>query len=212
MTEQNFTSDVTERAAEGKTPSRRCICCRGNGAKFGLLRFGVMNGMLVFDLRHKMPGRGYYLCATPTCLEKAWKTGFKKILKADVSSLAPTWQEFVQTLLVPAYQKRYREYLLAGRQSGQLILGSDAVEQAAQEDRLACYLLATDASDATRKKYVMNAERKQLPVYGRLSRDEYGKLLGSGEKVVLGWLSGSELALEFEHVENVLNRFETSEN
>lgn len=211
MTDRNMTSDVSDEIltepVQKKAPSRRCICCRGNGAKFGLLRFGVINGTLIFDVRQKMPGRGYYVCATQNCLKKAWDAGFKKVLKTNPVGLAPSWEEFVKTLLIPGYEKRYRECLLAGRQSGLLLLGSDAVEQAAREDRLACYVIATDASDSTRKKYELNAQRKELPVFGLLDRAEYGKLLGASDKVVLGWCADSQLAREFMNIENVLTKF-----
>ena len=194
---------------DSKTPSRRCICCRGNGAKWGLLRFGIMGGMLCFDLRQKMPGRGYYVCAKQECLKKAWDNALKRVTKLSPVSVAESYNAFIQEILIPGYSKRYRECLLAGRQSGQLILGSDAVEQAAREDRLACYVLATDASEATRKKYSLNAERKSLPCIGLLDRSELGQLLGSSDKVVLGWLQGSSIGPEFQQIEAVLRCFQT---
>ena len=198
----------TEHGESQKTPSRRCICCRGNGAKWGLLRFGIMGGMLCFDLRQKMPGRGYYVCAKRDCLKKAWDNALKRVTKVSPASVAESCDAFIQEYLVPGYTRRYRECLLAGRQSGQLILGSDAVEQAAREDRLACYILATDASEATRKKYTLNAERKSLPCIGLLDRSELGQLLGSSDKVVLGWLQGSVIAPEFQQIEAVLRSFQ----
>ena len=205
MTEQSEARTGSE--AESRQPQRRCICCRGNGAKNGLLRFGQMGGQLVFDLRQKMPGRGYYVCALPACLKKAWESGFKRVVKVSPQGLAPTYEDFIRDMLIPGYEKRYNECIVSGRQSGQLLAGSDAVEQAAREDRLLCYVIATDASESTRKKYELNAERKGLPVFGRLDRTAYGKLIGSDSKVVLGWTVGSTIAEEFMHIEHALARF-----
>ncbi len=201
------TSGETQHA---KAPSRRCICCRGNGAKQGLLRFGIMGGTLMFDLRQKLPGRGFYVCAKADCLKKAWDNAFKRVAKTSPQTLAESPEVFIETYLVPGYHKRYRECLLAGRQSGQLILGSDAVEQAAREDRLSCYILATDASESTKKKYRLNAERKGLPCIGLLDRSAFGQLLGSSDKVVLGWQSDSLIGAEFQRIEAVLRSFDPS--
>ncbi len=204
-------STEMENAVQGKSPSRRCICCRGNGAKGGLLRFGVMGGALCFDLRQKLPGRGYYVCTNAACLKKAWDTQFKRVAKTSAEAIAATWEAFVKDVLIPGYERRYRECLLSGRQSGQLLLGSDAVEQAAREDRLMCYVLATDASESTRRKYETNAERKALPCVGHLDRAELGQLLGTSDKVVLGWTARSVLGAEFQRIEAVISRFSQSE-
>lgn len=199
--------DVQDCSSGSAAPSRRCICCRSNGVKWGLLRFGVMGGLLCFDLRQKMPGRGYYVCPKPDCLKKAWSQAFKRVTKVSPVSISDSSEAFVTDWLVPGYQKRYRECLLVGRQNGELVLGADAVEHAAREDRLQCYILATDASDATRKKYALNAERKSIPCIGLLDRSAFGQLLGASDKVVLGWLQGSTVGEEFQKIESVLRRF-----
>lgn len=205
--EQREASIEGQQEQQVKKPSRRCICCRGNGAKGGLLRFGIMGGNLCFDLRQKMPGRGYYVCTNEACLKKAWDSAFRRVAKASPEGVAPTWEAFVRETLLPGYERRYRECLLSGRQSRQLLLGSDAVEEAAREDRLMCYILATDASESTRRKYELNAERKGLSCYGLLDRSAFGQLLGTSDKVVLGWVVNSESGREFQRIETVLRRF-----
>lgn len=179
---------MASRNSEG--PQRRCVCCRSSDQQNALLRFGVFQDVLCFDLRKKLPGRGYYVCARRQCLEKAFGGALKRATKKDVSSLAPTVGEFVDTVLIPGLQRRYREYLLAGLQSGQLLCGADKVDAAASSDRLAGYLLATDASESTLKKYRMNAERKGLPCLGLLPSSDYGELFGKSDKVILGWIPG----------------------
>lgn len=194
-----------EDGGEVRTPNRRCICCRGNGKKAELLRFVVFNGELCFDLRKKMPGRGYYVCAQMHCLEKAMATGFKRVIKGGVRVSWPNAQAFTETVLLPGLRKRYVELLQSGYRSRQLMIGSDCVEEAAKADALGCYILAVDASASTRKKYGQNAERKGVPCVGLLDRSDYGRLFGKSDKVVLGFLSG-ELCEAFLHVESSIRR------
>lgn len=186
-------------------PQRRCFCCRSNGHKSALLRFGLIQNVLCFDLRKKLPGRGYYVCATKQCLEKAFSGGFKRIVKRDSTDLAASLPEFVHQILLPGLYKRYRECLLAGFQSSKLLCGADAVEEAAKTEVLACYILATDASESTQKKYRTNADRKDLPCLGLLTSSEYGTLFGKSDKTVLGWKSGPLLD-EFMELEIAIQR------
>lgn len=192
---------------EKSQPQRRCICCRSNGKKHTLLRFVVFQNTLCFDLRGKLPGRGYYVCAQQSCLEKAFAGSLKRQTGHDPSELAADLPTFVQEILIPGLRKRYSECLLAGFQSHQLLIGADAVEKAAQENRLECYVLATDASDSSRQKYQTNAERKGLKCCGLCDRAFYGKLFGKSDKVILGWLPG-QLSEEFIALESSIRKFE----
>lgn len=199
--------EITSTEEDTGQPQRRCISCRGNGKKHALLRFAIMQNMIVFDLRKKLPGRGYYVCAQMHCIEKAFKQSFKRVTKCEPAVLAEDAQTFVREIVLPGLKKRYTECLLAGFQSHQLLLGADSVEEAAKSDALACYILATDASPSTAQKYRINAERKELPCIGLETRAFYGQLFGKSDKVVLGWLSGA-LCDEFMSLEMSIRQFE----
>ncbi len=203
-------SDVTieeKKREDEKTPQRRCLCCRGNGKKVDLLRFVVVDGVICFDLRKKLPGRGYYVCAQRHCIEKAFANGFKRVLKRDPSSLGSDAEAFIASVVLPGLRKRYTELLQSGYASHQLLIGSDSVEEAAKSDALGCYILATDASESTKKKYRLNAQRKGLTCVGLFDRAFYGQLFGKSDKVVLGWLRGS-LCESFMPIEAAIRRLE----
>ena len=208
--EKGSFSDVTieeKKREDEKTPQRRCLCCRGNGKKVDLLRFVVVDGVICFDLRKKLPGRGYYVCAQRHCIEKAFANGFKRVLKRDPSSLGSDAEAFIASVVLPGLRKRYTELLQSGYASHQLLIGSDSVEEAAKSDALGCYILATDASKSTKKKYRLNAQRKGLPCVGLFDRAFYGQLFGKSDKVVLGWLRGS-LCESFMPIEAAIRRLE----
>ena len=171
---------------------RSCIVCRMRAEKNELFRIGVVDNKLCFDLRNKLPGRGYYICSRRNCIDKAFESVLKRVTKLDPFDIAPDGKTFVTEILIPGLRKRCMECLSSGLQSGQLVMGSDAVEDAAKKNKLDCYLLARDASVATRHKYMMNAERKQIMcIVSQFRSKFYGMLFGKSDPVVMGWLPGN---------------------
>ena len=184
-------ANSSEPLAQNST-ERSCIVCRESDEKQALIRLALIDDQLCFDLRHKLPGRGYYICAKKSCIDKAFAGIIKRATKHDASEIAKSADDFVRDVLLPGLRKRNIECLSSGFQSGQLILGADAVEQAAKENKLACYIMARDASDAAQQKYQMNAERKNLPcITGQFTGAFYGRLFNKSDKMVLGWLPGA---------------------
>ena len=177
---------------EQNSTERSCIVCRESDAKQALIRLALIDGQLCFDLRHKLPGRGYYICARRACIDKAFAGIIKRVTKHEPSEIAQSAGDFVRDVLLPGLRKRNIECLSSGFQCGQLVLGADAVEQAAKENKLACYILARDASDAAQQKYQVNASRKKIPcVTGQFTGAFYGRLFNKSDKMVLGWLPGT---------------------
>ena len=194
-----------------RSPKRRCICCRGNGGKYALLRFVVAEHAIYFDLRQKLPGRGFYVCAQKHCLEKAFASAFRRVTKCGPQNLGDSCEAFVSDILLPGLRKRASELLRAGMQSRQLLLGAEGVELAAKNDTLGCYVLATDASAATAQKYRANATRKGLPCIELFDRTYYGRLFGKSDKVVLGWIPGT-LCEEFYAIAAAIGRLDPTMN
>ncbi len=173
------------------SPERSCIVCRETTEKQELIRLSLLEDHLCFDLRHKLLGRGYYLCARRACLEKGFAGAIKRVTKHDATELASDVVDFALNTLIPGFRKRTLECITSGRQSGQLLIGADAVEEAARNNVLACYLLASDISDASFRKYGANAGRKDIPcIIASYSGSFYGHLFNKSDKMVLGWKPG----------------------
>lgn len=54
----------------GHIPERTCVICKKKDAKSNLVRFLIKNGIIVFDYKYRMQGRGYYCCQTSNCISK----------------------------------------------------------------------------------------------------------------------------------------------
>ena len=51
-------------------PTRSCVICREKREQKQLLRFGIIEEDIVFDLNKRLTGRGYYVCDENRCIEK----------------------------------------------------------------------------------------------------------------------------------------------
>lgn len=71
-----------------KVPMRQCIACRTQRPKRELLRIvRDPEGVLFYDSKGKVSGRGAYLCVSANCLDKAVKNKlFPRQLNAELDS------------------------------------------------------------------------------------------------------------------------------
>ncbi len=66
---------------KGHIPRRSCVVCRKKDEKRNLLRFVIIEGEIVFDMKQKLQQRGYYVCNENGCIIKLAKWRKKKKLK-----------------------------------------------------------------------------------------------------------------------------------
>lgn len=67
---------------------RTCIGCRTPAAAGDLLRVVLVEGAVVADPGHRLPGRGAYLHPDPQCIENALRRrAFARALRGQVTSL-----------------------------------------------------------------------------------------------------------------------------
>lgn len=74
---------------EKKIPLRMCVACREMQPKRNLIRI-VKNsdGVIFLDKTFKANGRGAYLCANETCLEKCIKTkALNRAFKCEIEPI-----------------------------------------------------------------------------------------------------------------------------
>ena len=54
-------------------PERTCVSCRKKGEKENFFRISEKEGNYVFDKEMKIQSRGFYVCKSPSCIEKLSK-------------------------------------------------------------------------------------------------------------------------------------------
>lgn len=156
-------------------PERTCIASRRAGAPDTMIRFVAdPDGVVVPDLRHKLPGRGAWVTATrPMVAEAIRRKSFARALKAAVT-VPEALADDVEKLLGRAA----REALSLANKAGLVVSGFSKVEAAIGGQRLAGVIHASDAApDGVRK--IGQALRRRFG--GDAGRIEVSRALDSAE-------------------------------
>jgi len=146
---------------------RKCIVKRQTAERDELLRFVLGTsqedgnqakpGVVVPDLKEKLPGRGVWVSCKKSCVEEAvQKKLFSRGFKAPciVSGDLP---DIVDALL----EKRCLDTLSLAKKAGQVVKGFDKVYSAMSKTTLEILIEATDGAEGGQKKL----EKKFLAVF-----------------------------------------------
>lgn len=177
---------MTKKAAsdDDEGPLRTCIGGGGQAHQDELERFvwDERTG-LVFDVRKKAPGRGAWVKPAPAFLKKAISGGFARAFKTKVT--APPMDELVAQMTL-GIQRRLAEHVTVAIRSRKAWVGATFVDEGMRDDKIALLLVAKDAGESTRKKYLANADRKAIDTFEALSGAELGGFVGKEFVAVLG--------------------------
>jgi predicted RNA-binding protein YlxR (DUF448 family) len=159
-----------------------------------MLRFVVSpDGIVVPDIKGKLPGRGVWVSATREDLQAAiTKGGFKRGFKSNVN---------IPDDLVEQVAAGLRRQMLSligmAKKSGQLQMGFDQVMSAARADVLGWRIEAADGSPdgrgkiRTLSKAISHELERPLPrVIGCFTADELGQVLGRDRLIHAAVLPG----------------------
>jgi predicted RNA-binding protein YlxR (DUF448 family) len=141
-----------EAAAEEAGPLRTCVATRSVRPVDEMLRFvSGPDGVLVPDLKRKLPGRGVWVTATAATVEvAARRKAFARALKrpsGDVTVSATLAQDVEQLLQRDALQA-----LAMANKAGAVVVGSAKVAAAIETGRMAALVHAAEAGeDGVRK-------------------------------------------------------------
>lgn len=170
--------------AEEVGPIRTCVGGGGRHHQDLLERFVWDERMgLLFDVRKKAPGRGAWVTPERTALAKALKCGFSRAFKTRIE--VPELETLVDEM-AQAIKRRLHENVNVAIRSRKAWVGATLLDEGMRSAAIASVLMARDAGDSTRKKYVSNADRKGIQVFEVLSGDELGSFVGKDFVAVLG--------------------------
>ena len=173
---------------------RTCLVTRQGDAPAELIRFvRAPDGLVVPDLRRRLPGRGVWLTPDRGIVEKAIRNRmFGRGFKAEVVVPA-TLADDLDALLL----RQAREALSLANKAGQVVSGFGKVEEALGKGQVRALLHATDAAEDGIRKIMQVANRHRsskksdLPVFNLLVSDHLGLALGRSNVIHAALLGGS---------------------
>ncbi len=179
---------------EDKGSERTCIVTRNRASPDAMLRFvRSPDGIVVPDLKRKLPGRGVWLTPSRPVLETAIKKkAFARAFKAETQT-PPTLAEDVDRLL----ERAARESFSLANKAGQVVAGFGKVEEALGRGQVLAVLHASDAADDGVRKVgqlvrrAVEAGAGQIKIVTSLPSDDLGLALGRSHVIHAALLSGS---------------------
>ena len=163
------------------TPVRQCAVGRTRSPEDDLLRFVLdPEKRVVPDLKRKLPGRGVWVTASRTAVDRAvrqksFARGFRQTVTVD-PDLAATVEELLRRAAL--------QDLALANKAGCVVAGFAKVEKALAGDRRMVLLHASDAAPDGRRKLDrliyggVGAERETLPPLTCFTSTEVSAVLG----------------------------------
>ena len=166
-------------------PERRCIVTGETGPKQGLVRFVVGPGdVVVPDVLGKLPGRGMWVTARRSMLEKAGKGQFSRSAKAPV-----TVPEDLVAQVEAGLLKRVLDGVSMARKAGLAVAGFEKVKDWLAKGEAKVLLQASDGSGRGKDKLWTPTGGR---FFGCLTASELGLAFGR-ERVIHAALAAGGL-------------------
>jgi predicted RNA-binding protein YlxR (DUF448 family) len=152
-------------------PERKCIATGEVRPKYGMIRFVLgPDAQVVPDILGKLPGRGLYVAADRTAIDKAASKG----LFARSAKTAVTVPDGLSDEVERQLARRVVDLISLQRKAGKAVAGFEKVKQWLQMEEAEVLIQAVDGSGRGKSK---------------LSTPHYGSYIG--------WLTADELGLAF---------------
>lgn len=166
---------------------RRCIVTGDTQPKCGLIRFVVgPDDQIVPDLLEKLPGRGIWVSADRSALEKAIKKGLFARGAKQAINVPDGLIDAIETGLT----RRVIELISLTRKSSRAVMGYEKVKSWLAQERARVLIQASDGS--IRGKTKLRAPEGNNTFIGVLTAGELGLAFGR-ENVIHGALAGGGL-------------------
>jgi uncharacterized protein len=177
-----------------KDPRRTCIATREVRSPEELIRFVASpDGVVVPDLKNKLPGRGAWVSARREAVETAAKRRlFARSLKTKAE--AP---EGLADAIETALSIDMRQALALANKAGQVVTGFHKVESAIGSDTIVALVHAAEAAEDGRRKIAQALRRRlgesytTVPVIESLSGEDLDLALGRSRVIHAALVAGA---------------------
>ncbi|MGZ9808989.1 RNA-binding protein [Pseudoroseicyclus sp. H15] len=167
-------------------PERRCIVTGETGPASGLVRFGISpDGVVVPDVLGRLPGRGMWVTADRTILEKAKAGQFARSAKQQVQIPDGLVDEVERQLA-----RRVIDLISLARKAGLAVCGFEKVKTALEKGGTRVLLQASDGSERGKTKLWTPTGARY---FGCLTSSELGLAFGR-QSVIHGALASGALS------------------
>lgn len=156
-------------------PERTCVSCRKKGEKEDFFRISEKEGNYVFDKEMKIQSRGFYICKSPSCIEKLSKNRKYNI---EIQELLKLLKETEKK------RKNIIDIIRPMKNSGFFVFGIDENIEGIKKNKVRLLILPKDINEKYAEQFKRLEEKFEVIIVNIEKKEEFLNVFSRNVNVV----------------------------
>ena len=156
-------------------PERTCVSCRKKGEKEDFFRISEKEGNYVFDKEMKIQSRGFYVCKSPSCIEKLSKNRKYNIEMQELLKLLKETEK---------KRKNIIDIIRPMKNSGFFVFGIDENIEGIKKNKVRLLILPKDISEKYIEQFKKLEEKFEVTVMSIEKKEAFLNVFSRNVNVV----------------------------
>ena len=156
-------------------PERTCVSCRKKGEKEDFFRISEKEGNYVFDKEMKIQSRGFYICKSPSCIEKLSKNRKYNIEMQELLKLLKETEK---------KRKNIIDIIRPMKNSGFFVFGIDENIEGIKKNKVRLLILPKDINEKYIEQFKRLEENFEVTIINIEKKEEFLNVFSRNVNVV----------------------------
>ena len=156
-------------------PERTCVSCRKKGEKEDFFRISEKEGNCVFDKEMKIQSRGFYICKSPSCIEKLSKNRKYNIEMQELLKLLKETEK---------KRKNIIDIIRPMKNSGFFVFGIDENIEGIKKNKVRLLILPKDINEKYAEQFKRLEEKFEVIIVNIEKKEEFLNVFSRNVNVV----------------------------
>ena len=156
-------------------PERTCVSCRKKGEKEDFFRISEKEGNYVFDKEMKIQSRGFYVCKSPSCIEKLSKNRKYNIEMQELLKLLKETEK---------KRKNIIDIIRPMKNSGFFVFGIDENIEGIKKNKVRLLILPKDINEKYVEQFKRLEEKFEVIIVNIEKKEEFLNVFSRNVNVV----------------------------
>jgi hypothetical protein len=156
-------------------PERTCVSCRKKGEKENFFRISEKEGNYVFDKEMKIQSRGFYVCKSPSCIEKLSKNRKYNIEMQELLKLLKETEK---------KRKNIIDIIRPMKNSGFFVFGIDENIEGIKKNKVRLLILPKDINEKYAEQFKRLEEKFEVIIVNIEKKEEFLNVFSRNVNVV----------------------------
>ena len=156
-------------------PERTCVSCRKKGEKEDFFRISEKEGNYVFDKEMKIQSRGFYICKSPSCIEKLSKNRKYNIEMQELLKLLKETEK---------KRKNIIDIIRPMKNSGFFVFGIDENIEGIKKNKVRLLILPKDINEKYAEQFKRLEEKFEVIIVNIEKKEEFLNIFSRNVNVV----------------------------